>query len=966
MIRHKRVHSRKISKKQNQHHLQNALRNVIEALEGRVLLAYSVDPSFSGDGLVEGFGGSVFAVQADNKIVAVADDNRTIIRFNVDGSTDSSFGGTGHITSPFPAQDILLSGSRIIVAGANAQTNQFKIASYNLNGTPDLTFGGGDGVAEAPVGVSAAVGDLEIAPDGKFIVGGYSWGDPFPDNGQADQISMMNVARFTANGTLDTSFAGDGTFEDLMYDYNGTGAGVLQGVGVQSDGKIVLSGNTTHTSSGRNQYWVFRLNANGTYDATFTSQHLDQFDGMTSNAFTDLEITGGDRILISDYNRILQLNADGTFDTTFNQMGVGAQASIVGGIQPLADGRILATGYVGGGASSQPFATRLLANGDPDPSFNGLKLVRNQGAWTLGDDVLPDNQNRIIVGFSTYVNGEPPAHRWLARLADFPQAPFKGTPFNPGDTIQAEDFDNGGEGVAYHDTDATNNGGAYRNEAVDIEVTSDTGGGLDVGWTNPGEWMEYTFNVLTAGTYTIDTRLASPKTGGSFHYEVDGINASGVISIPNTGSFQSFRTITSNLGQLSAGTHVLRLAIDSGPNAGGQANFNWMKISQPSGGGGGGTGLGLTGEYFNNMDFTAPVLTRNDSNINFNWGTGSPDPRIDPDTFSVIWSGAIQAPTTGRYTFYTTTDDGVRLTIAGQNIIDHLQPQAATEWSGSIDLVAGQKYDLHMAYFERAGGAQARLSWSGPGIAKQIVPPSAFSNGSGDTQPPGPIDSAAVTDVSDHSATLRWSGASDNVAVTGFDVWLNNDAPITVGGDVRAYFFDNLKPGTNYTAHVRGVDAAGNRGPTYSVGFTTDASTSGNGLNGTYFNNMDFTAPVFTRRDPNINFNWGTGSPDPRMDADTFSVRWTGQILAPTTGRYTFYTTSDDGARLTINGQRIIDKLVPQASTEWSGSIDLVAGQKYSFTMEYFDRYGGALAKLQWAGPGISKQVVPQSAFSPT
>jgi hypothetical protein len=58
--------------------------------------------------------------------------------------------------------------------------------------------------------------------------------------------------------------------------------------------------------------------------------------------------------------------------------------------------------------------------------------------------------------------------------------------------------------------------------------------------------------------------------------------------------------------------------------------------------------------------------------------------------------------------------------------------------------------------------------------------------------------------------------------------------------------------------------------------------------------------------------------------------------------------------------------LVPQASTEWSGSIDLVAGQKYSFTMEYFDRYGGALAKLQWAGPGISKQVVPQSAFSPT
>jgi hypothetical protein len=149
---------------------------------------------------------------------------------------------------------------------------------------------------------------------------------------------------------------------------------------------------------------------------------------------------------------------------------------------------------------------------------------------------------------------------------------------------------------------------------------------------------------------------------------------------------------------------------------------------------------------------------------------------------------------------------------------------------------------------------------------------------------------------------------------------------------------------------------------------TTPAAQSGNGLSATYFNNMDFTSPVFTRTDANINFNWGSSSPDPSKmsDPDTFSVRWTGFITVPTTGHYTFYTTTDDGARLTINGQRIIDKLVPQAATEWSGSIDLVAGQKYSFTMEYFDRFGGALAKLQWAGPGISKQVVPTTAFNLT
>src|SRR5207237_317986 len=116
-----------------------------------------------------------------------------------------------------------------------------------------------------------------------------------------------------------------GTFEDVIFDYNATGSGVLQDVGVQSDGKVVLSGHTIHSGSGSNENWVTRLNSNGTYDSTFTSQRLDQFDGITSNAITDLEITGGDKILVSDENRILKLNADGTFDTTFNQMGVGAQ-----------------------------------------------------------------------------------------------------------------------------------------------------------------------------------------------------------------------------------------------------------------------------------------------------------------------------------------------------------------------------------------------------------------------------------------------------------------------------------------------------------------------------------------------------------------------------------------------------------------------------------------------------------------
>src|SRR5258708_1566924 len=78
------------------------------------------------------------------------------------------------------------------------------------------------------------------------------------------------------------------------------------------------------------------------------------------------------------------------------------------------------------------------------------------------------------------------------RLFAVVPTPFTGTPAPVAGIIQAENFDNGGEGVAYHDTDAANLGGAYRATGVDIEATGDTGGGYDVGWTHAGEWLDYT------------------------------------------------------------------------------------------------------------------------------------------------------------------------------------------------------------------------------------------------------------------------------------------------------------------------------------------------------------------------------------------------------------------------------------------------------------------------------------------
>jgi phosphatidylserine/phosphatidylglycerophosphate/cardiolipin synthase-like enzyme len=165
--------------------------------------------------------------------------------------------------------------------------------------------------------------------------------------------------------------------------------------------------------------------------------------------------------------------------------------------------------------------------------------------------------------------------------------PYTGSPVALPGTIQAENFDKGGIGVAYNDTTSSNQGGQYRTtEAVDIEVTSDTGGGYDIGWTAPTEWLNYTVNVATAGTYTIEARVAASGAGGTFHLEVNGTSITGPMTIPNTGGWQTWTTISKSNVSLSAGAQIWRLVIDSAGSVVG--NINYIKVSS-SGGGGGGT-----------------------------------------------------------------------------------------------------------------------------------------------------------------------------------------------------------------------------------------------------------------------------------------------------------------------------------------------------------------------------------------
>jgi alpha-tubulin suppressor-like RCC1 family protein len=137
------------------------------------------------------------------------------------------------------------------------------------------------------------------------------------------------------------------------------------------------------------------------------------------------------------------------------------------------------------------------------------------------------------------------------------------------------------------------------------------------------------------------------------------------------------------------------------------------------------------------------------------------------------------------------------------------------------------------------------------------------------------------------------------------------------------------------------------------------------GLKGEYYDNLDFTALKVTRVDATVNFDWGSGAPDLSMGADTFSVRWIGFVEAPATETFTFYTVTDDGVRLWVDGTLLIDKWINQSPTEYSGTIALTKGRKIKIKMEYFENSGGASARLLWSSPSIAKQVIPRARLYP-
>ena len=180
----------------------------------------------------------------------------------------------------------------------------------------------------------------------------------------------------------------------------------------------------------------------------------------------------------------------------------------------------------------------------------------------------------------------------VAQAALAAEGPYGGTPAPIPGTVQAENYDTGGSGVAYHVNSVNGTGNSYRSDGVDLEVTSDTGGGYDMGWTAGGQWFKYTVNVATTGTYTLTFRVAAINAvTDAFHIaNSSGTNLSGNINVPATGGWQNWTNVTVNIN-LPAGTQTLTYNQDNGG-----WNINWFSFTTTSGEGPyGGTAAAIPG-----------------------------------------------------------------------------------------------------------------------------------------------------------------------------------------------------------------------------------------------------------------------------------------------------------------------------------------------------------------------------------
>jgi uncharacterized delta-60 repeat protein len=337
----------------------------------------SLDTSFSGDGKkttdfggTDGAGGA--ALQANGKIVAVgrggAGNDFALARYNPNGTLDTSFSGDGKETTDFGGSDqangVALQGGKIVAAGGGGVRGDFALARYNADGTLDPSFSGDGKQTTAFAGPDAATG-VAVQADGKIVAVGQS------ASGAGNEFAL---ARYNPNGTLDTSFSGDGK---QTTDFTGGATGVA----LQADGKIVAAGRVGSGTTG-GDFALARYNPNGSLDTSFSGdgKQTTDFGGAYDGGATAVALQGDGKIVAvgtgggppdSDF-AIARYRPNGTLDASFS--GDGKRMTDFGGFDVAtgvalqANGKIVAVGRDG---SSDFALARYNANGSLDASFSG-------------------------------------------------------------------------------------------------------------------------------------------------------------------------------------------------------------------------------------------------------------------------------------------------------------------------------------------------------------------------------------------------------------------------------------------------------------------------------------------------------------------------------------------------------------------------------------------------------------------
>jgi len=341
----------------------------------------------------------------------------------------------------------------------------------------------------------------------------------------------------------------------------------------------------------------------------------------------------------------------------------------------------------------------------------------------------------------------------------------------------------------------------------------------------------------------------------------------------------------------------------------------------------------------------SPLMVRDDGAdvLNFNWGyEGSPNAvcNVPGAMFSVRWTRSVTF-TAGTYRFSTNSDDGMRLYIDGNKVQDRWYDQSANLQTVDVPL-SGTAHTLVVEYYQNRGGESAAISWL-------LVPSTPLS----------------ITALVPNAVT---SGTSPVMTVTGWGMDPTFQAYIVSGGLTS----EILNKQFVSTSSVQVTPAIGGAGDSnaklrMTVGGQTaetalqimppiatgcSGTVAGDRWKGEYFNNMTLSgSPLMVRDDGTdvLNFNWGNeGSPSTvcNIPGAMYSVRWTRSVTF-TAGTYRFSTSSDDGMRLYVDGQKVQDRWYDQSANLQTVDVPLTGGA-HSLVVEYYQNRGGESAAVSW------------------